>query len=162
MFPIARTNGSLPLSLETPVNRLSTLFDRFLNDEFFSPMSTDGSARMTAAPLSMWEDEDHLFVEIDAPGMTERDIDVSIHAGELCVRGERKCGRRGEGYDSRSYGRFEQRISLPSWANADTVEAKLTNGVLALTFPKGADAKPRRIPLKTDASTDSPAAGSSQ
>jgi HSP20 family protein len=51
---------------------------------------------------------------------------------------------------SRSYGRFEQRISLPARAKADTVQAKLANGVLSLTFPKGEEAKPRRIALKAE------------
>jgi HSP20 family protein len=144
MVPVPQ-NGSLPLAVENPVGRLSTLFDRFFNDDIFTPLP---AAQVAAIPLSMWEDEDHFYVEVDVPGMTENDIDVSVHNGALRICGERKSEHKGNGYDTRSYGRFEQQISLPTWAKADKVEAKLNNGVLALTFPKGEEAKPRKIALK--------------
>ena len=147
MLPVLRNDGLLaPTTMEVPINRLSSLFDRFLSDDFFTPWT----ASSAAVPLSMWDDDDHLYVEVDAPGMSENDIDVSVHNGELFIRGERKCERKGNGYDTRTYGRFEQRISLPTWAKADAVQAKLRNGVLSLTFAKGEEAKPRRIPLKSE------------
>jgi len=62
----------------------------------------------------MWEDDDRPYIEIDAPGMTEKDIDVWVHAGDLIIRGERRSERQDKGYDTRSYGKFEQRISLPT------------------------------------------------
>jgi HSP20 family protein len=129
-------------------SRLSTLFDRFFNDEFFAPVTAARS--QVAVPLSLWEDEDNYHVEVDAPGMTEKDLDISVHNGELIIRGERRNERKGNGYDTRSYGRFEQRISLPTAAKADRVEAKLVNGVLSLTFPKGEEAKPRKIELRSE------------
>ncbi len=131
-----------------PVNRLSAIFDQFFNEDIFP--SSAAPQMVVAVPLSMWEDEDNYYVEIDAPGMTEKDIDVSIQHGALIVTGERRCARRGSGYDTRSYGRFQQRISLPAAAKADKVDAKLANGVLSLTFPKGEEAKPRRIALRSE------------
>jgi len=144
MVPVLQSNGSLAHTSQAPVNRLSTLFDRIFNDDFFTPQA------LNVLPLSMWEDEEKFYVEVDAPGMTEKDIDVSVDNGDLVIRGERNCEEKGNGYDTRSYGRFEQRISLPAWAKADTVQAKLANGVLSLTFPKGEEAKPRRIALKAE------------
>jgi HSP20 family protein len=148
MVPVLQSNGSLAHTSQAPVNRLSTLFDRIFNDDIFALLATPQA--LYAVPLSMWEDEHNFYVEVDAPGMTEKDIDVSVQNGDLVIRGERKCEEKGNGYDSRSYGRFEQRISLPAWAKADTVQAKLANGVLSLTFPKGEEAKPRRIALKAE------------
>lgn len=146
MLPVIRDDSPIAATLASPANRLSSLFDSFFNNDFFAPVTT----RATAIPLSMWEDEDHLFVEIDAPGMTEKDIEISMHQGDLLVRGERKCERKGNGYDTRSYGRFEQRISMPNWVRAESIQAKLRNGVLSLTFPKGEEAKPRRIALQAE------------
>lgn len=149
MLPILYTDrAAAPSAYEGPVNRLSTLFDRFFNDDFFAPLQAPAVAG--SVPLSMWEDDEHLYVEMDAPGMTEKDIDVSIHNGNLVVRGERKCERKANGYDTRAYGRFEQRISLPAWAKADTVEAKLANGVLTIGIPKTEEARPRKITVNAE------------
>jgi HSP20 family protein len=147
MLPILR-DGSLTPTVDAPVNRLSNFLDRFFDDDFFAPLPA--ATRIAAVPLSMWEDDEHLYVEMDAPGIAEKDIDVSVHNGELVVRGERRCERRANGYDTRTYGRFEQRISLPAWVRADQVDAKLANGVLSVTFSKGEEAKPRKIALRSE------------
>ena len=146
MLPALRTNG-LAHAAE-PANRLSALFDRFFNEDIFSPVVS--TPPFVSVPLSMWEDEDNYYVEIDTPGMTEKDIDVSVQHGNLIVTGERRCERKGSAYDTRSYGRFQQRISLPTAARTDNVDAKLANGVLSLTFPKGDEAKPRKIGLRSE------------
>lgn len=147
MLPVLRDNGRMTSSVASPVNRLSSLFDSFFNDDFFAPVT---GRIASAMPLSMWEDENHLNVELDAPGLTDKDVEVTIHHGDLLIRGERKCERKGNGYDTRSYGRFEQRISLPQWVHADTVQARLRNGVLSMTFPKREEAKPHRIALQSE------------
>ena len=146
MLSTLHTNGLAQVA--EPANRLSAMFDRFFNEDIFPPVAT--TQALVAVPLSMWEDEDNYYVEIDAPGMTEKDIDVSVQHGDLIVTGERKCERRGTVYDTRSYGRFQQRISLPTAAKTDKVDAKLANGVLSLTFPKGDEAKPRKISLRSE------------
>jgi HSP20 family protein len=98
----------------------------------------------------MWEDEQKVYVEVDAPGVTDRDIDVSVHDGEVIIRGERKSEEKKGGYDTRTYGRFEQRVTLPAPVDADQVEARLANGVLSVTFPKSESAKPRKIAVKSE------------
>ena len=144
---LALRNGSaLAPTHGTPVNRLSPLFDRFF-DDFFAPVPTPA---WSALPLALWEDENHVYVEMDAPGVTDEDIEVSVHNGDLIIRGERKCERKEGGCDTRTYGRFEQRVGLPAPVDTDKVEAKLANGVLSVTFPKSEAAKPRKIALKSE------------
>ena len=82
MLPVLQSNGSLAHTSQAPVNRLSTLLDRIFNDDIFTPQA------LNVLPLSMWEDEDKFYVEVDAPGMTEKDIDVSVDNGDLVIRGE--------------------------------------------------------------------------
>jgi HSP20 family protein len=150
MLPAVRSNGSaLAPTTGTPANRLATVFDRFFHDDpLFGPLMT--APAWSAMPLSVWEDEHSVHVEVDAPGVTDKDIDVSVHDGVLIVRGERKSEGKGGGYDTRTYGRFEQRVTLPCPVDADRVEAKLANGVLAVTFPKSEAAKPRKIAIKSE------------
>jgi len=146
MLP-ALTNGSGFSTARHPVNRLIDQFfgDQFPSDPFFAPPTATGWRGM---PLSAWQDENNVYVEVDAPGLTENDLDISVHEGMLTIRGERKCVRQGEGYDSRAYGRFEQRVGLPTPVDADRVEARLAHGVLSLTFPKSEAAKPRKIAIQ--------------
>jgi HSP20 family protein len=122
-------------------NRVASLIDRFFDNDF-TPAPT-----WSAAPLAMWEDEQNVFVEMDAPGVAEADIDVTFHHGELVIVGERKAEQRANGHDTRRYGRFGQRITLSVPVDVDKVSAKLANGVLAVTLPKSEAAKPRRIAL---------------
>src|SRR5215218_9830323 len=89
MLPMVRRNwfGS---TFDEPVARLrsevDTLFDRFFGG--------DGGALTPAwgggVPVSMWEDEDHLYFFADEPATTETDIDVTVHNGLLFIRGERR------------------------------------------------------------------------
>ena len=148
MLPVLRSESGLAPYRGTPVNRISSLFDRVFSDDLFAPLAA--APAWTALPLSLWEDEDHVHVEADLPGVTDKDIEVSVHRGELVIKGERKCERNQAAYDTRCYGRFEQRLTLPAAVDADKAEAKLANGVLRLTFPKSEEAKPRRIALKSE------------
>ncbi len=145
MLPVAELNGSMIPTVVGPVNRLSSLFDRFFNDEPFTPLFASASNPM---PMSMWEDEQNVYLEIDTPGIAEKDIDIAVHQTELIIKGERKCERKGEGYDNRSYGRFEKSISLPTRVDANKTTAKMNNGVLTITLPKCEEVKPRKIAIK--------------
>ncbi len=148
MFPALRNSSLVPTLAGGPVNRLSSLFDQFFNDPLFTTSTT--AQPWTVVPLAIWEDEQNVYAEMDLPGITEKDVDVSVHNGDLIIRGERKCERQAGGYDTRSYGRFEQRVTLPSVVDADRVDARLANGVLSLTFRKSEEARPRKIALKSE------------
>jgi HSP20 family protein len=138
----ALSNGT-GLAPYQPANRLTSLFDQFFNDGGFTPA-------WTPVPLSLWQDEDHVYVEADLPGLTEQDVELTVHDGELTLRGERKCERQDCLYEGRRFGRFEQRITLPADVDPDAVEARLANGVLRVTFPKSPASKPRKIAVKAD------------
>jgi HSP20 family protein len=142
MLPILR-NGTVPT--QTGSNRVASLFERFFEDPFFSAPQTQPASVL---PLSLWQDENHLHVEADLPGVAEADLEVTMFDGDLFIRGERKCERPEGTYDSRRYGRFEQRIALPTAVESEKVEAKLANGVLRVTLPKSPEAKPRKIAIR--------------
>jgi len=145
MLPTLRNNVMPAPFAGAPVNRLSTLFD--------SVLGTDGGFLGQASfgmPMAMWEDEDHIFIEAEIPGVAEEDLDVTVHNGMLFIRGERRPeeGRRYL-YNDRPYGRFEKVVTLPEAVNSDEVQAALTNGVLRIDLPKSPEAKPKKITLRT-------------
>jgi HSP20 family protein len=146
MVPATRNNMTMT-PWTAPSNRLDGLFDRFFDDAFFG---FGARAVEAALPIALWHDDDHIYVEADLPGMTEQDVEVTVHQGVLSIRGERKPepGRQYL-YDGRTWGRFERAITLPDEVDADAVQAELSQGVLRLTLSKKPETKPRKITLKS-------------
>jgi HSP20 family protein len=129
-----------------PINRLEGLFDRLFDDTVFG----FGARVEAAAPLSLWQDEDHIYVEADLPGMADEDVEVTVHKGVLFIRGERKPEPdRHYLYNGRAWGRFERAVKLPDEVDAGAIQAELSRGVLRLTMPKSPETRPRKIALKS-------------
>ena len=111
----------------------------------------DGVDRSTsAAAPSEWpqfeieDGEDATVVTADLPGMTEDDVELTLSAPYLIVRGERKApdGRR-----TRMRGAFERRFRIADGYDPERITATLANGELTIRLEKAATAKPRRIKL---------------
>lgn len=102
--------------------------------------------------VEVHEDDNCYVVSMDLPGVDEKDIDVTLKGNELTISGKREAARdRSQGtfyaYE-RSYGQFSRAFRLPDTVDGDHVEADLKNGVLTLSLPKRAEAKPRKISLR--------------
>ncbi len=100
-------------------------------------------------PVAMWEDDDHIFIEAELPGVSNQDVDITIHHGMLSIRGERKPeeGRRYL-YNGRPYGRFERVMTLPEAVQSRDVQATMKDGILSLILPKSPEAKPKKITIR--------------
>jgi HSP20 family protein len=106
--------------------------------------------RVMRPPVDIREEEKAFVVHAELPGTKAEDVQVEVERGVLTIRGERrftsdettqKQYRRVERY----YGAFERSFSLPSEVDADSVEAKLENGVLEVRVPKRAAPSPKRV-----------------
>ncbi len=103
-------------------------------------------------PVNIGEDADGYFVEMDLPGLSMEELDVTVDGRELTISGERKATScEGVTYRRREslVGRFERAFNLPESAETSKVEASLASGVLTVRIPKAETAKPRRIEVKT-------------
>jgi len=147
MLPALRNDRAFAPVAMGPINRLDSLFDRFFGDDI-GFMGQAGA--WSGAPVAMWEDDDHLFVEAELPGVAEQDVEITVHNGMLFIRGERTPveGRRYL-YNGRSFGRFERVVTLPEAVDTEGVQATLSDGVLRVELPKSPEARPRRIAIKT-------------
>ena len=102
--------------------------------------------------LRVEETKDALLVTLDVPGMNEKDLGVELHEGVLTIRGERKTESAAEERIARAAGlKFEKSFSLPYEVDPETSSASVKDGVLTLTLPKVAAAKPRAIAVKSAA-----------
>jgi HSP20 family protein len=102
-------------------------------------------------PVNLWSDEDHVYAEFELPGLDPAKIDVTVTEGNtLQINGSRELPQA-EGAvwvrQERPAGTFTRELELPVIVDADHVQAKYENGVLKLTLPKSAAAKPRKIPV---------------
>lgn len=82
--------------------------------------------------------DDKLIVNVDLPGMSNEDIQVTVDDGALIVEGERRSEHERQDGDvwrcERSYGRFQRVIPLPEGADPGTTEARFENGVLEISM----------------------------
>ncbi|MFW5641952.1 MAG: Hsp20/alpha crystallin family protein [Roseicyclus sp.] len=94
-------------------------------------------------------------IALELPGVAEDDIDVSMHDGVVTVSGKKTSEREEEGetwfFSERAYGSFSRSFRLPPDAEADGVEAELSEGLLTIRVPKR-DAGPaggaRKVQIK--------------
>ena len=96
--------------------------------------------------LDVKEDEKAYFVTADLPGLSDKDVDVSFDDGVLTLKGEKKVSRDQESgtwhINERAAGVFTRQLSLPVAIDIEKIEAKFDKGVLSVTLPKAAPAKP--------------------
>jgi HSP20 family protein len=100
----------------------------------------------------IYEDEEGLTLKFELAGVEPKDVDIRFENGVLTLRGERKLERedKRENYHriERAYGTFTRSFALPGTVDADKIRAETKNGVLVVTLPKRADARPRAIQVK--------------
>jgi HSP20 family protein len=108
---------------------------------------------MFAAGSSEWpqfdvqETDNETVLSADLPGMGEEDIEVTVSAPYLVVRGERKAKEGRYLRRARFHGAFERRFWIGEAYDPDQVTAHIANGELTIRLQKAAKAKPRRIKL---------------
>jgi HSP20 family protein len=105
--------------------------------------------------IDVCETDGEIDIDAELPGLTEKDIDVTLSGDTLIIRGEKKAEReeKKKNYhvSERSYGSFSRSIPLPFEADANKVSAKFDKGVLHIAIPKPPEAasKSAKIPVKT-------------
>lgn len=117
--------------------------------EFDRNVSAKAPAKTFSPRMDIDEKEGVYTILLDLPGLKKEDIKVDLHDSVLTVSGERvRAEGTGEKYSERSFGRFERSITLPTAVDAEKVEAKFEDGVLRLTLPQVAAAKPHTIKIQ--------------
>ena len=105
--------------------------------------------------MNIWEDAEHIYAEAELPGMGIDDVEVLVAGDQLTIRGSRNV-RAPEHAQAlrreRPVGQFERTMVLPTPVDAEHVEAKLSNGVLAIAIPKVEEARPRKVEIKAHSS----------
>lgn len=140
---------------------MSRLFDDMFRQTFgfrqphaaYHPLQSlgllgSGSSLFGQPPADLKETKDAHELDIELPGLTAKDIDISIDGDALIV-----CGQKAQTTNEataayrlseRRYGRFERMFPLPPEVDRDRISAQFRDGVLQITLPKSPDAAMQR------------------
>jgi HSP20 family protein len=105
--------------------------------------------------LDVSEDDKAFHVNVELPGMEEKDVEVTLSDRILSIKGEKKEEKETKEKDyhrrERSYGIFRRRIEIPGDVDANKIEAAFKKGVLNINLPKSKESQERtkRIVVKT-------------
>jgi HSP20 family protein len=97
-------------------------------------------APMWTPPAEIYETQEAYVINLELPGMSQDDVNVSQANNILTVRGTRRFKKASEESryhtSERSYGTFERLFPLPSNAQTEKIRNKFTSGILQITIPK--------------------------
>jgi HSP20 family protein len=159
------TTGRMPSTVMSPFltlrDDLDRMFDSFLLTPFsrrlfeIEPLRRRGMLAGDVTPrMDVVETEQAIALTAELPGITEKDVEISIAEGMLTIRGEKRQEHDEKTGDyhlsERSYGSFTRSLRLPENVDEEHIEATVEKGVLTVTIPKTAMPTPeaRKIEVK--------------
>lgn len=136
--------------------QVDALFDRLTRDmwpSFERIFGGEPEADMESVRLprtNIEETKDAYVFSMEMPGLTKKDVEVTVEGDVLTVRGE-KTVKREEGTELvrseiRS-AKFERHFNLGGAVDPDNVRARMQDGVLEVTLPKKAEKVGRKIDI---------------
>jgi HSP20 family protein len=134
---------------------LREAMDRLFDDAFTRPFSVmrDGGSTWSTPAIDMYQTDNDVVVKAALPGIKADEVQINITGDLLRLRGEMKHEeeKKDKSWHIREHrwGAFERSIQLPTSVVADKAKADFDNGILTVTLPKSAEAKPRTITVKT-------------
>ena len=136
-----------------PVREMMTLreaMNQLFDDSFTRPVNMSGGSVMPA--IDLYQDDNQVVVKAALPGLKSEDVQISVTADVLTLRGEFKMQAEPKDatYHLREhrYGAFERALRLPTEVQTDKSRADFENGVLTITLPKAEAVKPKTINIK--------------
>jgi HSP20 family protein len=130
---------------------MDRVFEDFWRDFGWGQAAQPGMAVSPRIDIS--ETDTELRIEVELPGINEKDVEVVLGHGRLTIKGEKKQQKEEQKKDyhmvERSYGSFARSIGLPFEADPNQVAAAFVRGVLTVTVPKPPEvkAKEKKIPV---------------
>jgi HSP20 family protein len=119
-------------------------------DDNLAADATAATVRLGA--MSVLESASEFTVEIDVPGMTESELDISLIEDQLIISGERKFAADGsvrELFNDRSAGAFRRVLKLREPVQREAVSGELRNGVLIVKLPRIPVVQPQKISIRS-------------
>ena len=102
-------------------------------------------------PVNVYELDNEFLLVAELPGISPENLELTVAAGILTLKGERK-GPDGIPDDrfrrhERLRGNWQRQLTLPDRVNEELLSAEFVHGVLKIHLPKLPMVKPRQIPV---------------
>lgn len=142
------------MTYRNPWRELDTLTNR-LGEMFGDTSNAPAGTWMPA--VNVEETANELMLTAELPGMSTEDIELELENNVLTLRGEkmdtREAADEARRYHvwERSHGSFQRSFTLPRTVKAEEIDAEFVDGVLHVRLPKVAEAKSRRITVRSSA-----------
>lgn len=101
------------------------------------------------------ENDTNYMIDMDLPGIEEKNVQIDLHNNVLTVKGEKKSesvrNEKGTNYSERYYGHFRRDFPFAEEVDPEKVVAQLKKGVLHLELTKKDTGQKnrRKIEIKT-------------
>jgi len=135
-----------------PLREMISLRDAMnslLEESFVRPGGPPAPGGAATLPLDVAETEGEFVIKASLPGIKPEDVKITVHGDTLTIRGESKAEEEKKGTHwhlrERRVSSLVRSLSLRAPINADAASAHFEHGVLTLTLPKTAEAKPKQI-----------------
>lgn len=118
------------------------------SEEREAPAETARGARLYRPVADIVETEAGVTLAIDMPGVAPEDVEIDLEKHVLTIRGRSKQTQAGDFqlvYAEYGEGDYERAFTLSEDLDEKKIKARMRDGVLTLTLPRAAAAKPRRI-----------------
>ena len=151
-------------SLRTEMDRL---FDRFAGGwgmpslrrmfDVEPAFRSESSFTVPSPAVDISEDTAGYKVTAELPGMSEKEVEVTLSDGMLTLKGEKRQEKEQKDKNfylsERSYGSFQRSFAVPENVDRDKIAADFAKGVLTITMPKTAMAveQQKKIEVKAAA-----------
>ena len=143
-------NSTLSRSLGPSVigvasREMDNLFDRLFYSE------GGRSPRSWMPPVSVWEEGKHYHLEMDLPGTSREEIEITFEDGRLKISATRTQGNQnGERrylHDERWWGEISRSIAVPDSVDVESIHATYRDGVLHVELAKRPEVLPKKIEI---------------
>ena len=137
-----------------PFREIEDIFDRYTRG--LRSLGRTGEGPLTAgewAPrVDIVETDKEFIIKAEIPEVNKDDVKVKVDNGVLMISGERKQEKEEKGKTfhrvERFYGSFNRSFTLPETVDQSKIGASFKDGMLNLSLPKTAGAKPKAIDVK--------------
>ncbi len=140
--------GGLERQFRDLRRQMDRLFSDFERDQVDGGSPWAGPPRQASPRVHIWDMGSELMLRAELPGVSEKDIDLTVQQGVLSLRGKRQESAP-EGYSVHRQERqsftFARTFALPCRVDTEKVQARVKNGVLDVVLPKSPDEQPRQI-----------------
>jgi HSP20 family protein len=137
---LIKRNGNYS-SLRSMMNELMNV-DRFLEK---APFLSDP---LQVPAVNIKETDQAFELAVAAPGLEKKDFKVAVENNLLTISAEHQEEKeeKDNSYTRKefSYNSFMRSFELPSYVNAEAIDAQYKEGILTLTLPKKEEAKSNR------------------